>query len=218
MAMRPNIHSNRKVQYKKFIELGLIVSLFLHILLLQGYKRIQIRPIKINKALPQMDVVDVPVVKHTKTSQPPRRPSVPIPSEDEEILDVDMDDPFIDVWDPDYTPPPPPEPTEDQWTIPFVAFDKRPTPVGGYEAILSKVVYPDIAKKAGIEGEVIVAVQIDEKGNVISTRVMKSLGPNGCDDAAMRAVRAVRWNPAYQRDMPVKVWVTIPVEFKLVRR
>ena len=52
----------------------------------------------------------------------------------------------------------------------------------------------------------------------VETRIMRSLGPNGCDEAAAEAVRGVKWNPAYQRDRAVKVWVTIPVEFKLIRR
>jgi len=50
-------------------------------------------------------------------------------------------------------------------------------------------------------------------GRVVSTRVMKTLV--GCDEAAVSAIQSVRWRPAMQRDRPVKVWVMVPVEFRL---
>ena len=72
-----------------------------------------------------------------------------------------------------------------------------------------------MAKMIGIEGTVIVHALIDENGTVISTRILKSLGTYGCDEAAENAIRATKWNPAYQRDLPVKVRIAIPITFKL---
>ncbi|MBN2029137.1 energy transducer TonB [bacterium] len=72
-----------------------------------------------------------------------------------------------------------------------------------------------MAKIIGIEGTVIIHALIDEKGTVISIRILQSLVSYGCDEAAENAIRATRWNPAYQRDMPVQVWVAIPVTFQL---
>ena len=57
--------------------------------------------------------------------------------------------------------------------------------------------------------------EIDEQGNVSQTKVQKSLGPNGCDEAAVTAIKAVKWKPAQQRDQPVKVWISIPIDFGL---
>jgi len=108
----------------------------------------------------------------------------------------------------------PPE-EEDGETPIFVAYDEAPAPIGGFAAIQSNLVYPEIARKAGVEGRVYVNVLIDEKGNVIDTRILKSLGNNGCDEAAVAAIKSVKWKPAKQRDKPVKVWVGIPVVFKL---
>ena len=61
----------------------------------------------------------------------------------------------------------------------------------------------------------IVHVLVDEHGNVVATKILKSLGNNGCDEAAVAAIKSVKWKPAMQRDRPVKVWVAIPVIFKL---
>jgi protein TonB len=75
--------------------------------------------------------------------------------------------------------------------------------------------YPEIARKAGIEGTVYVEAVIDEKGNVVQTAIMKSLGHSGCDEAAIAAIRSVKWKPAKQRDRAVKVRISIPVKFRL---
>ncbi|HDL79000.1 MAG TPA: energy transducer TonB, partial [Bacteroidetes bacterium] len=95
------------------------------------------------------------------------------------------------------------------------AYDQAPEPIGGFIAIQKNLKYPEIARKAGVEGTVIIQVLIDEKGRVIKTKVLKSLGNNGCDQAAIAAIVKTRWKPAMQRDKPVKVWVSIPVIFKL---
>ena len=110
-------------------------------------------------------------------------------------------------------PPPPPQTRED---IPvFVPYDEAPHPIGGYDVIQKKLIYPEIARKAGIEGRVMVWAKIDEQGNVIQTRILTSRGPSGCDEAAMAAVSAVKWKPAMRNDKPIKVWVAVPIDFRL---
>ena len=101
----------------------------------------------------------------------------------------------------------------DDGQIVFVPHDEAPVPIGGFDAIQARLVYPDFARKAGVEGKVLVYAQIDVDGRVVSTRVMKTLV--GCDEAAVNAIQSVRWRPAMQRDRPVKVWVMVPVEFRL---
>ena len=109
--------------------------------------------------------------------------------------------------------PPPPSPEDTDYV--FVPFDTPPEPVGGYKAIQTKLVYPELAVKAGIEGRVLVNTQINVNGEVTETKVVQSLGPNGCDEAAVAAIRAVKWQPAMNRDQPVKVWISVPIDFRL---
>ncbi|MFQ5637947.1 MAG: TonB family protein [bacterium] len=96
-----------------------------------------------------------------------------------------------------------------------VAFDQVPKPIDGFAAIQKNLHYPEIARKAGIEGKVIVHVLVSEEGDVLDTKVLKSLGQSGCDEAAVNAVKSVKWKPAKNNSEPVKVWVAIPVVFKL---
>ena len=92
--------------------------------------------------------------------------------------------------------------------------DVMPEPVGGISAIQKRVVYPEIARRAGIEGKVFVQAFIDEKGDVIKTKIIKGIG-SGCDESAMKAVKETKFTPAKQEDKLVKVQVVVPVLFKL---
>ena len=96
----------------------------------------------------------------------------------------------------------------------FVAVEEMPEPVGGIKGIQEKIVYPEIAKRAGIEGKVYILAFVDENGNVTKAQVLKGIGA-GCDEAARDAVLATKFKPGKQRGTPVKVQVSIPIVFKL---
>ncbi|RKY82621.1 energy transducer TonB [candidate division KSB1 bacterium] len=204
-----------RAQYKRVIQLGLVLSLAIHILLLQGYKKLKVKSVKREVKFDTIQVEEIPQTQQEKTAPAPTRPTVPIASEDEDLPDdATIDDTEWDI--DDEAPPPPPPPESDDDDVPlFVPYDEPPSPIGGYAAIQRKLVYPEIAKKAGIEGRVVIQALVDENGVVKRTKVAQSLGPNGCDEAAINAIMAVKWKPAMQRDMPVKVWVSVPVIFKL---
>lgn len=106
-------------------------------------------------------------------------------------------------------PPPPPEGVE------FVEYDEPPQPIGGYVAIQKHLVYPETARKAGIQGRVIVWAKLDDQGDVVITKIGESLN-NDCDQAAMAAINPMKWKPAVKDGKPVEFcWIAIPVEFKL---
>jgi protein TonB len=96
----------------------------------------------------------------------------------------------------------------------FVAVEEMPEPIGGIAAIQKNIKYPEIAKRAGIEGRVYIQAFIDENGNVTRANVLKGIGA-GCDEAAMNAIKKVKFIPGRQRGIPVKVQVSVPVIFKL---
>lgn len=115
---------------------------------------------------------------------------------------------------PDVPPPPPPPQVREDSPI-FIPHDKNPEPIGGYAAIQRNLRYPEVARKAGIEGRLMVWAKINEHGEVIQTRILTSLGPNGCDEAAMQAISSVKWKPAMRGDQPITVWIAVPVDFRL---
>jgi len=96
----------------------------------------------------------------------------------------------------------------------FIAVDEMPKPIGGIAGIQKKIVYPEAAKKAGLEGRVYVKAYIDENGNVVHSEILKSAG-SILDSAALKAVEETKFIPGKQRGKPVKVQVAIPIIFRL---
>ena len=77
------------------------------------------------------------------------------------------------------------------------------------------LVYPEIAKRAGVEGKVILSFVVDKNGKVFDVEVVKSIGA-GCDEEAMRVLKIMpSWIPGKQNSNPVLTRINIPVVFKL---
>lgn len=73
--------------------------------------------------------------------------------------------------------------------------------------------YPEIARQAGIEGRVTVKVLVGPDGNVI--KVGSISGPEAFHDEVRDKSSNLQFTPGMQNGKPVKVWVTVPFNFKL---
>ncbi len=151
---------------------------------------------------------------------PPPRPPVPVVVPDDEILEDDeLDlDATLDIGEPLAALPPPPAPEDEEEEDPedevFVVVEQMPEMIGGLEALLKDLKYPPFARKAGLEGTVVVIVLIEKDGRPGSARVARSVA-KVLDDAALEAVLKQRFEPARQRNRPVRVEMAIPVHFRL---
>jgi periplasmic protein TonB len=74
--------------------------------------------------------------------------------------------------------------------------------------------YPEIARKARIQGVVILEAVITKTGTVEEVKVLRSLHPI-LDQAAINAVKQWRYQPATLNGRPVKVYFTVTVKFTL---
>ena len=99
----------------------------------------------------------------------------------------------------------------------YKTVEVMPVPVGGYDAIKKKLIYPKLAKENGIQGTVDVQIVVDEFGEVTSAEVVKGIG-YGCDETARIAVYYTKFKPGLQKGKPVKVQMTVPIEFKIFDR
>jgi periplasmic protein TonB len=114
--------------------------------------------------------------------------------------------------------PPPPTPTgvdiAQQPT--FTPYEVRPELRNGGE--IQRVLeqrYPSRYKEAGIGGNAILWVFIDESGAVRNTRIVESSGYPELDELAQSVLReTARFSPAYNRDTRVRVWIQIPISFQ----
>ena len=151
--------------------------------------------------------IDIPQTQQIDNTPPPARPSIPVPSDDEDIAeDLTLDElDFDDFSNLDAPPPPPSGPK-----VVFIPYDDPPVAMSPIRPL-----YPEIAQEAGIEGVVVVQAFIDKKGRVKETLILKGVPNTGLDEAAMEAIRKTRFRPAKQRERAVGVWISIPVNFKL---
>ncbi len=160
-----------------------------------------------------VETFDIPATQQFIAPPPPSRPSIPVESVDEDFAeDITIEQTDLDAFT-DWAAPPP-LPTG-QSNVRFIPFDEPPTPVGGLEALLKNLVYPEIAVAAGIEGTVVVQAFVDKTGRVIETEILEGFPQTGMNEAAIAAVRKTRFNPAKQRDVALGVWLAIPITFQL---
>jgi protein TonB len=74
--------------------------------------------------------------------------------------------------------------------------------------------YTETARRARLQGVVILEATVSREGKVVSTRVLKGL-PLGLDEAAREAVAQWRFTPATRNGEPVAVILTLTINFKL---
>jgi protein TonB len=104
-------------------------------------------------------------------------------------------------------PPPPPKPVR-----------RDPIKVGGNvqeSKLIRRVepVYPELAKRARVQGTVVLVVTVDEEGNVSDIKV--SSGHPLLNDAAKSAVAQWKYSPTLLNGEPVPVIATVTVIFNL---
>jgi len=218
MALRKTEKADLRKRYLLFVEVGLVLTLLLLIVAfrmdLRGGGSFDI-------VLEEQEIVEMEEIQRTKQEvkpPPPPRPPVPVEVPDDEILEndeldldaeLDIDQPITDL-----PPPPPAEEEEEEEPEIFVIVEEMPELIGGLEGLQRRIRYPEIAKKAGVEGKVFVQFVVDESGNVVDPVVTRGIGA-GCDEEALSAVREAKFTPGKQRGKPVRVKMSLPITFRL---
>ncbi len=199
------------------IQVGLILTLLAFILVFKANLNFgrEFEIIEVEQEIIEME--EIIQTEQELTPPPPPRPPQPEPVPDDEIVedmffdldtDLDLDAPL------DLPPPPPPEEEEEDEPEVFQVVEDMPEPAGGMAAIYNAIRYPDAARRAGIEGRVIIQFIVDENGQVRDPVVVRGIG-GGCDEAAIAAIQAVEWTPGRQRGRPVRVQFQLPIMFRL---
>lgn len=211
--------STLRQRYPLFVELGLLVALALVIAAFAAPLDLADDVTVITTPREVVDVVEIPATEHRRELPPPPPPA-PIEVPDTEVVvDVDIpaisNDPPVDPVAVLDLPAPPlgdvPEPEEEEI---FVFVQEEPTLIGGIEGLQRRVVYPELARRAGIDGDVIVQFVVDKQGRVVEPVCLRTPGGGLCE-AALDAVRASAFTPGKQRGKPVLVRFSLPVRFRL---
>lgn len=218
MLQMKNPIADMRSKYKRTFEMAVIIALAFMIVAFKFWPDMTAQEVEFDAPQELFNVEDIQQTKQENRPPPPPKPPIPIEAPSDNVLDdIEIADTEIDEQAVVEAPPPPKEETrtvveeEPQY---FVAVEEMPEPIGGIGAIQSKIVYPEIAKRAGVEGKVFIKAFVNESGEVTKAEVVKGIGA-GCDEAAMEAVKQTKFKPGKQRGKPVKVQVAIPVVFRL---
>jgi len=218
MAIVKTKKADLMAKYKRVFEISLIVALALLIVAFKFFPDLKGGEIVSEGTQELFQVEQIDQTKQENRPPPPPKPPIPIEAPSSDVLeDIEIGDTEIDVNEQIEAPPPPPK--EDKKIVEeepqyFVAVEEMPEPIGGIGEIQKKIVYPEIAKRAGVEGKVYVLAFVDESGTVTDAKIIKGIGA-GCDEAALDAVKKTKFKPGKQRGKAVRVQVSIPVVFKL---
>ncbi|KPK90557.1 hypothetical protein AMJ80_08260 [bacterium SM23_31] len=216
--MKINPKANMRLRTRRLFEACLVVSIILHLVLFMAFKEFEVEQIDVGTLDKRIEMEDIPETEQAKRPPPPRMPTVPVESESEDL----MEDVTIEMTEVTYyqtfTPPPPPPAMVDENIPEFLPVEDQPEIIGGIDRLLQLIVYPPMAKMAGVEGKVTVSVLVSEKGDPLQTKILQSnLGESGCNEAAEKAIMQLKFIPAKQRNIPTKFWYSIPVKFVIKR-
>lgn len=98
----------------------------------------------------------------------------------------------------------------------FQVVEKMPSFNGNMNKWLKdNLKYPILAQENGISGRVFVAFVVEKDGSITDVKVARSVDPS-LDKEAVRVVKSMpKWNPGQQRNKPVRVAFTVPINFTL---
>jgi protein TonB len=96
----------------------------------------------------------------------------------------------------------------------FQSFEvEKPPECVNLSQVRGEMSYPEVARQAGIEGRVTVKVLVGPDGNVL--KIGSVSGPDVFYDEVRDKSMNLQFTPGLQNGKPVKVWVTVPFNFKL---
>lgn len=205
----------------KWIALAVAVSLHVVVLLLQfpEFKRAAVlqkrdNVIVVKKYVPppprveRRQIVKKKITKKVPIPDPTPDEPEPIREPEPEILDLEPIPPDFEVLIGTPEAPPPP-----QVLLAGVGDVTNPMLI---ESSKTKPEYPELARAARIEGNVILQAIIARDGGVGSLEVLRCNRPAmGFEEAAIAAVQSWRYEPATQSGRPVEVYFTVVVDFIL---
>jgi protein TonB len=218
MAVRKKEGADLRNQYPLYVQIGLILSLTL---LIVAFRVNMSTQNSFQVQMEEQETVDMKQIQQTQQEEeppPPPKPPVPMEVPNDEVIeqdDVDFDasldmDQELDVGE---GPPSDEEEEEEEQEI-FMVVENQPELIGGMKALQESVEYPRFAKKAGIEGRVIVQFVVNESGNVQDPKVTRGVHKL-LNEEAIKAVKEQKFKPGKQRGEAVKVQMSLPVTFRL---
>jgi periplasmic protein TonB len=212
--LKSDFSADLRKQYYWVMHYAVIVSLMTINIILRFFPMSEPEQPQLLASQEIIDIEQIDITRQEERPPPPQRPPVVIEAPVDGLLD-DLDISWGDLSIFDDAPPARPfSEMEEDFEHYFVAVEEMPELIGGVASIMRHVHYPELARRAGVEGTVYVLAYVDEEGVVQKVDIARGIGA-GLDEAAMEAVMKARFTPGKQRGVPRKVVVTVPVRFSI---
>lgn len=208
-----------------FMEIGLVVALAVVIIMFSVSQREKVvAELDLGSVADEIEVIDVTQEKEPETV-PVQQQTVAVITD---ILNVVRNDTqintsfdFVDFDVEDINIAPLEVETEEieEETIVLTA-EQKPTFQGGdlntfRNWVNARLTYPELARENNIQGTVTVSFVVEKDGRLTNIQVLKSPDKTLSDEAVKILAKSPKWEPARQRNMPVRFRYTLPVVFKL---
>lgn len=204
------LKNDYKITLKGSIALSILLAVFFFKLDIGSLTELETTQLERDEIV----IDDVVITTIAETPPPPQPPRPPAIVPDDQIIDDDVI--FDVIFDTNRLPSPPKaDPTEDDFDEPFLAVEFMPEMIGGQAALYENLEYPAIERRAQIEGTVVLRFVVDVDGKVMYPQVVRSSGYSGLDNAALEALKSVRFTPGIQQGRAVPVQMTQLVRFML---
>ena len=212
MIRNKHADTDLKAIYPKVMRRSTSLTLFLIVGLAILFPDMKIESKSTKRSIEVVKAVEIPETHQKKRPPPMERPAVPLETEDEDVPDdvtiadteLDLDAPVVDI-------PPPLQKNDveaEEEILEFWTVEQKPKLIKSVNPV-----YPEMARRAGLQGQVLVAFIVTREGRVVEPQVLK--GPEIFRAAALEAVSQFLFEPAMQNDRGVAVRMTIPIRFSL---
>lgn len=208
-ALKMSANDRFKAEYGRTIRWSTLVTIVLMILLALLIPDYVPNPYKLRQE--EFEAVDIEEQQALDIPPPPVEapppPKVIEAAPDDEVLDdVDVADTLMDLDEAISSSMPSFGPVGDEG---FVASSENPKILQW-----AKPEYPEMARRAALEGTVMVKVLVGPDGSVKDAIVIQGVNPL-LNKAAIEAARKCKFIPGKQRNIPVKAWMALPFTFRL---
>ena len=208
------------------LEIGLIVALALVIWAFAWTpKEVVVEKVDLNKAPVEQEMVEITRQEEQKPQQPPKKAEITVITD---MLEVVKNDTKITTelnfadFDEDVEIVQQVAVEEEviEEEPPFLVAETMPSFQGGdlnafRNWVQSKVRYPAIAQENGISGRVVLTFVIEKDGRLTNIQVLQTPDRSLSEEAVRVLQQSPKWSPGKQRNQPVRVKYTLPVDFRI---
>lgn len=208
------------------LEIGLIVALALVIWAFAWTPEERVvEKLDLNTAPVEQEIVEVTRQEEQKPQEPPKKTEITVITDMLEVVKNDTkittEFNFADfVEDVEIVQQVAVEEEVIDEEPPFLVAETMPSFQGGdlnafRNWVQSKVRYPAIAQENGISGRVVLTFVIEKDGRLTNIQVLQTPDRSLSEEAVRVLQQSPKWSPGKQRNQPVRVKYTLPVDFRI---